>query len=288
MSHVLPGDPLRVTADEFNIAMDAGEAHRRGQINMQSAATRRLPSQPNTILVRNDSGLLVGRFGVLGIDSPLIAPDVNEAEFVNHCAVAGVTPAAEHAGRFVILTEPLEDGKIGLAWVSGACPVQISMQTATDSLADVCIDDCTQLLGGSGCAQILWADAAETYPATVWGLVRIGGGGGGLERYRVISVYNDYLECDQLPLGESPGEIVQVEKPLMLQHVLSHYPGIDGLSTVNPQKVTASVGSLFETWYVTPLYVWGGETPSSVIWAAVVDGILRDINVDARAWACEP
>ena len=73
--------------------------------------------QASVILVKNTSGQDQDRFAVLGIDAPIIAPgaDGNEEEFKRQVALSCVTPTAEHAGRFVVLQEPLADGAIGRA-----------------------------------------------------------------------------------------------------------------------------------------------------------------------------
>ena len=55
---------------------------------------------------------------MLGIDSPVISPTDNETEFKNTVALSCVAPTSSHAGKFVVLLEPLADGRMGKAYTA--------------------------------------------------------------------------------------------------------------------------------------------------------------------------
>jgi hypothetical protein len=162
----IPADLLNAMVDVVQRVEASGQLGQRpGELNRSSGIIR----------VRNDSGGSVARFGVLGIDDPVVTPTTNLSTFQNKPALSCSTPAdADHRGRFVVLTEPLADGRIGRAWASGVCPVQIEVVTATESStrAEITDTDATKLTANpNGSAEILWK---ETGTGTKWGLIRMG------------------------------------------------------------------------------------------------------------------
>ena len=80
------------------------------------------------MLVRNDSGSNQNRMAVLGVEAPIIDPSANEEEFRRRVALSCVAPEeGTHEGRFVVLAEPIANGKIGRAYAAGVCPVKIDV-----------------------------------------------------------------------------------------------------------------------------------------------------------------
>ena len=65
----------------------------------QSGNARPERRDADVVLVRNDSGADVGRFGILGIGGPIITPEDNLDEFKRMVAVSGVTPHCSGLGR---------------------------------------------------------------------------------------------------------------------------------------------------------------------------------------------
>lgn len=175
------GEPFHMSAAAYNAFVDAARAHAQKQ---HPFGAPRHPENPlrGQILVRNDTGEPCDRYSVLGIAGPLIDPSDNLPEFQRLLAVRGDTPAAEHAGRFVILLEPLNAGSIGRACIDGVCAVQVEMTAETDGYADAAEGVLARLQSAeTGAARLLWVQPVEdrTDPDVAWTLVRIGGGGGG-------------------------------------------------------------------------------------------------------------
>lgn len=171
---VTDGQEFSVGARTWNAFIDAAVAH-RGRNRDPRSELLQSSREATTILIRNDSGEDVPRFGVLGIDTIVISPDDNLAEFQNNPVLSGAVPSAggslgTHTGKFVITTEPIEDGKIGRAVAVGIVPVQID---GDGEFADITDADVTQLTAGdSGLASILYAEPGS---GTRWALVRLGG-----------------------------------------------------------------------------------------------------------------
>jgi hypothetical protein len=136
------------------------------------------------VQVRNDSGSAMPRFGIGGLNGPLISDAQNLAAFQQQPRFSLVTPtAAAHTGKFCVVLEPLAAGAISSgqgAILCGTCPVQIRLAAAPPAgvwTADVSDGYTTYLEpAAGGCVQVLWANTAGVtgYPATVWALVRLG------------------------------------------------------------------------------------------------------------------
>jgi hypothetical protein len=173
------GEPFHMSAAAYNAFVDAARAHAQQHL----FDPPRRPESPlqGQVLVRNDTGEPRDRYSVLGITGPLIDPADNLPEFQRILGVQGVTPTSEHAGRFVILLEPLGAGSIGRACIDGVCPVQIEIEDEAHSYAEAAPGLIGRLQSAeSGTARILWVQPEEERTDDIgWGLVRIGGGGGG-------------------------------------------------------------------------------------------------------------
>lgn len=166
------GEPIRrhITAQAWNAVVDQlNDPH--GQPIGGGFPFR--GNNATHVLVKGDADY--DRFGVVGLASPLILPTANLAEFQARVAFTGATPAAAHRFQFGVLQEPLKAGQIGAAIVAGVTPCKLYVANQYQTLADVKAGDKTQLLAGFfGAAQILGREPITTYPASVWGIVRLG------------------------------------------------------------------------------------------------------------------
>jgi len=172
---VHPGDPFQVRASTFNTMVDAAKAWKNRQASTAGKATRYRPPDTDVILVKNDSGADRERFDILGIDDVVISPTDNEDEFKNRVALSGVVAnPATHLGRFVVLLEPIADGKLGRACVSGVCPCEIDVIDAGHTYADINPDSGDRYTLASrqfGGAEILWKESGT---GTKWAVLRLG------------------------------------------------------------------------------------------------------------------
>ncbi|MBE3070500.1 MAG: hypothetical protein IMZ66_09730, partial [Planctomycetes bacterium] len=196
LKKVQPGQPLRIPAQTFNTFIDAARdylGHRQSQGG--SPLTERPLS--GVVRVKNSSGEDRGRFEILGIDAPVIAPADNEEEFKNAVALKGVTPAADHVGRFVVLQEPLKDGAIGRGMAQGVTQVRVRVDEGQEGLwfADICADEgeeCLYLVPAArGAACVLWMadqdpELGEGEPDIRWALVRLSNAAGEAVRGAIV------------------------------------------------------------------------------------------------------
>lgn len=166
--HVRAGDPLAISAGDYNGAMDAARAHRERERGTGREAKPSL-RQGDVVLIRNDSGGDADRFGVLGIDGPVVDPADDDLEFKGRVALSGVEPTrADHLGVFSVLLEPIADGKTGIGQVSGVCVAKVNVVDAAHRYADVTGGSAAQLTSANlGGAQILWKSGTGSQFAVV-------------------------------------------------------------------------------------------------------------------------
>ncbi|MHC4083452.1 MAG: hypothetical protein ACYSU2_19240 [Planctomycetota bacterium] len=158
---VRTGDPLRIPARAYNAFVDA--AHLARRIDADTGAGPALPgAQEHLILVRNESGADLPRFGILGIDRPIIEPGAegNTDEFKRRAALIGaaITTTDEFVGRFVVAREPIASGKIGWSVIRGVTPATVNVIDEDHSHADTYPDEQVLRSGFTGAARILWKE----------------------------------------------------------------------------------------------------------------------------------
>lgn len=204
MKHVSRGDPLVIQAATFNTFVDAARDFQQRQMNTGRTSLPE-PQQTGIILVRNDSGTDRDRFDVLGINDVLIDPSDNETEFTNRVAVAGVTPTADHVGRFVVLLEPIKSGSIGRAYVDGVCVARVEMIDESHTYADIEAGTAAQLVSSTfGSVRLLWVQPEEDRDDIAWCIVRLSSpGGSGISIMRVTSRTDAGLKLGCKHLDES-------------------------------------------------------------------------------------
>ncbi len=173
---VTSGEPLQIPASTYNLLMDMA----RDYLASKPTVGRRFyPESQTTVSIKNNTETDLNRFAILGIDNTIITPTANLNEFKSRQTLVGSLPSSTtHAsGKFAILAEMIVAGKIGQAYVSGTCQVQINITDESHAFADVKDDDATQLQSAaSGPCSILWKESGT---GTKWAIVRFGASGGG-------------------------------------------------------------------------------------------------------------
>lgn len=122
-----------------------GESFINGAIDLINASKE---VRPNTITGNNDSGIILVKntsaaFAesgwIMGMGGSVIVPSTTDTGFrFNTPAVEVDEPdIALHFGHFVILLQPLNDGQIGRARLSGIVTVKVDMINVDDLYADV-------------------------------------------------------------------------------------------------------------------------------------------------------
>ena len=153
------GEPLAIPAETFNTFVDAARDFQSRTQNRQATTSTEF-RQAGIVLVKNGCGHDLQRFEVLAIDRPLFLPDQNLWSFLDRVSVVGVTPNEDkHLGKFVVLLEPLREGMIGRAVISGVCPVRLNVQEEEHEWADIEDGETDSLkTDDAGSAFILWKE----------------------------------------------------------------------------------------------------------------------------------
>ena len=284
MTHrVLPGDKTLPAA-----ALNAAFAAAGRQTGGGAGSAPR-----GTVYVQNNSGTLVERFGVLGVDGVVVDHATNDAEFLNRVMLDGNEPAIEtHRGNFVVCLEPIDDGKVGRCAVVGLVQVQVDVVNELDEYADIKDADLAKLQSSAaGSARIIWK---ETGTGTKWALVAMGEPGGPL-RLRVHTVSDDHLVCHSWDGTTEGTDAINVAKPWKLRHDADNYETVTSVSTTSASEIDVDDGgggADAETWVVTPSYqaddeIYALRVPGTGVTVSSVELGLVDMNIDARAWAKE-
>lgn len=186
--HVLPGQPLRLAAEQINalnkiMRVNAGATG--GPVGIPEPAK-------NIILCRNDSGSDVARWGILEISGVVFDPSSGsdaEATFTSTPCVTGVTPT-DSLKPFVVAVEPIASGVIGRVAVAGVVQCKLDVAAAGDSTAGGKAGSRTELKTGSGPARVIWKQGGTG--GGKWALVAIGGGesGGGPRLGTISATWN--------------------------------------------------------------------------------------------------
>ncbi len=169
---VSKGQPLSISADDWNGAMEAAADHRKDAGEFGSGPVQ-FERGSGIVNIVNNTSTNLDQFSVLGVTGVAITPTDNASDFKRQPTFTGGTPStSSHIGKFVILSTPLNDGCIGKAFAFGVCPALVNVTSTSHEYADIKAGDATQLQSAtSGMAQILWAESGT---GSKWAVVRLG------------------------------------------------------------------------------------------------------------------
>jgi len=178
LTKVVTGQPFAMPAATHNAFVDAAVAHKMAVET--GAAPLGSARHLSTVVVRNSTDSPRARFESLGIGGLAIAEGDNPEQFARQPVVEGVEGQLEHAGRMVVLLEPVEPGRLATAVVSGVVPAMVRMVAERQRFADV--DPSRPGLLRTwhrGAVELLWVQPAEDRadPAVALVLARVGSAG---------------------------------------------------------------------------------------------------------------
>jgi len=258
----LAGSPLRIPAHLWERVIDAARGERLDRAGNVSPFVR----QSDIVLVKNSTAATVDRFGVMGIDTPLITPTANLDEFKRRVVFSCVAPlTATHKNKLVILQEPLAAGAIGKAVIAGISQVRLTgALPSAPAFAELTNNDTTKLTAGAlGSLRILWAESGS---AERWAIARVG---------------------DDLPpmfaKGKLDGTLVKDGSAVMSVWGISAGTGAAGTSTITGNSVTSVTVTAGGTGYsFAPAVTFsGGGGTGAAGTATVVNGVVTGVTVTA-------
>jgi hypothetical protein len=180
--HITSGQPLKLSAGDYNALVDMARNYYSKQLSLTSDASPLFSSNVE-VTVLNDTSSDFDIFNVVGIKDILITPTTALDEFKYNYAFKVEVPnngqstsyLFKHtSGKFGITQEPIPQGKLGRVVIGGitVCKVNINANEDWFFRADIKTADATQLQSyGGGSAQILWK---ETGTGSKWAVVSLG------------------------------------------------------------------------------------------------------------------
>lgn len=157
------------------------------------------------VLVKNTSGAAREPGHVLGVSGLILTLVEDAGQVYREPAVVGVTPvAADHAAKFVVLRDHLENNAIGPAWILGCGWVKGNITDTGHTHLKVKDGEASYLESGTSGAEIIATETGTT--GTQWALVLLGGGGGSSgTRWGTVSTAAGASETEGTPAED--GEI---------------------------------------------------------------------------------
>ena len=128
---VRDGEKLKIPARTYNAMVDAAADYINRKNNLTTGSGNTLPA--NMVYVKNESGVNVDRFCVLGIEGMEITG--TNPSFLSSPVIftGGLPQLPRHSnGRFVVTAEPIKTDAVGRAYISGCVPMIIYMPNAYD------------------------------------------------------------------------------------------------------------------------------------------------------------
>jgi len=142
LREVRPGDPLEIPAEAYNAFVAAARAHRiRGSL-FQSEPLGSIGPQNVLVRVKNTTGQLCPRFGVMAVSGNVFDPTAaSQYQRTNdQIALLGHVAGTKPTSPWVVAQEPIPDGQIGLAMAAGVTLVYMPpppLSTDPRFMADV-------------------------------------------------------------------------------------------------------------------------------------------------------
>lgn len=247
---VRPGEPLKIAAQAWNQVID--QVTLRPRLDGSSTAAPPINFQ---VRCRNATTGDVPRWGVLQITGILSTPtgatgatgpqDAGTMSFLAYPGVVGVTPTSDAGAKFVVATQPIKAGEVGMAAIDGVVQVKLDVAASGDDFAGVKPGSVQQLrTGSSGDAVVLWKESGT---GVKWGLVRIGAGAGG--GVKVGKITGTWTKGNSQTVWEYSGAGVQSSGPSGYLSIT----GINRFATVEASGVAAkwvAVAKVDSTWHL--------------------------------------
>lgn len=121
-------------------------------------------------LVKNNTSSSVAQGGVLAITDVLYDATDNEQSFwANEMVFVGDTPTqGTHTGKFAVVAQTIDAGRIGPCYVDGMCPVTVEIDEDWHAFADVKSSTGELKTYPSGGARILWQETGTGAGKKAW------------------------------------------------------------------------------------------------------------------------
>lgn len=165
---VSAGDALRIPAPTWNQLVGGLE-----QGDGNGAVPGRGFRQTTTCLIRNDTGALIPRFGVVGLGEPVFDPDNDETEFLRRVAFKGeLAEDGEYELKWGIAPAPIPADEFGELIIQGLTYCLLDATDSVESAGPASDGDVEALVAADcGLARVLWRESGT---GPTWAIVVLG------------------------------------------------------------------------------------------------------------------
>jgi hypothetical protein len=169
---VTSGNPIRIPAADWNLAVAAGRAHAESALGGGRGVGGVGSRPPWLVTVRNDSGADRAQYDVLALTGHAFSPGDNEAAFRAEPCWTGTKPVTADVGKWALLLEPVAAGAVtDRAAVQNTWVTKIYVEHEKQQWADVRHNDGRLWSNWYGAARILWKESGLE---SRWAVVRLG------------------------------------------------------------------------------------------------------------------
>jgi len=182
---VRPGEPIKIAAQAWNQVIDQVTTRPRFD-----SSTSPYPAINFQVRCRNSTALDVARWSVMQITGVLETPtgatatgsmDAGTMSFLAYPGIVGVTPTDTDGACYVVATQPIKAGEIGMAAIDGAVQARVQMKCTGHQYAAPKNNEVGYLESAhQGPFRIMWVGATgpiptgTTGPGTPWALLLFG------------------------------------------------------------------------------------------------------------------
>lgn len=158
LKHVEPGSPLRMPASVYNELIDMLRDRRSSRYRSGAGPIRGPVEDSISVLVRNDTGVIIPQFGVLRPTAPVVLPSVSDPTWRERRVYAASAPTA--TGVFVLTLESIAPEAIGGAIIAGIAKCKLTIADSDHEYAGptTATDKLTTAAGGP--CRIIWKEFA--------------------------------------------------------------------------------------------------------------------------------
>ena len=174
MAKVSAGQPLAISARDWNTLLDVADRHRRNELTALSGSG----SGSFGVKILNNTGDLIPRFHACGLGDVLhtTGGTATNPTWLTELAFSGEVMDPDYLGRFAVTQEAIPDGAIGDAVIDGITVARISVTHVDNDRVDVdtSVTPGTALVSAfHGAGEILYRELPANTGAQ-WALIRIG------------------------------------------------------------------------------------------------------------------
>lgn len=161
MAKVNRGDPLNITATDYNSFVDAADYVKTIRPNRNTRPTS--VKNYTTVTVINKTGAFADRWSAVGVEGIVCEPDgtansPRTTEYANNAVLKVRIPTDDDKGRWLVLAQSLNVDEVGQAIAFGVAQTTISVTASGDTAVEIEDASAVPVSGKTG-YPIIWKES---------------------------------------------------------------------------------------------------------------------------------